>query len=300
MTYRPPSPYAPPRRRPRRLSLPRPPGPSRRPRLTRRGRTALVLGAVLVVAAGIAVPLLLTRDEPAVEQPRTLLVPEGRRAAQIYPAVDRALGLPAGTTRKTATAPGTGLPLPAEAGGNPEGYLFPATYPVLSATTPEGLLRFMVDTAGKRFGTARVAEGARAHGLSVYETVVAASIVQAEADNPEDMAKVARVVHNRLARDMELQMDSTLNYALDRSTVDTTYEDTRIRSPYNTYERKGLPPTPIGNPGDQALDAVISPADGDWLYFVTVAPGDTRFTADYAVHQANVAEFNTLRSAGKS
>ncbi|MGW8354876.1 endolytic transglycosylase MltG [Streptomyces wedmorensis] len=303
MTYRSPSPYAPPRR-PRRPSLPvlgprrpAPARPPRRTRLTRRGRLALLLGALLTVAATVSVPLLLGHDEPAVEQPRGLLVPEGWRTGQVYTAVDRALGLPQGTARKTATAPGTALPLPAEAGGNPEGYLFPATYPVLTATSPEGLLRFMVDTAGKRFGTARVAEGARAHGLSVYQTVIAASIVQAEADNPEDMAKVARVVHNRLARGMALQMDSTLNYALGRNTVDTTYEDTRSTSPYNTYERKGLPPTPIGNPGDQALDAVIRPADGDWLYFVTVAPGDTRFTADYEAHRANVAEFNANRSA---
>ncbi|MFI9115477.1 endolytic transglycosylase MltG [Streptomyces venezuelae] len=285
MTYRPPSPYAPPRPR---------------PRLTRRGRLALLVGAALAVAVAIAVPLLLTRGEPAVEKPRMLLVPEGWRAGQVYTAVDRMLGLPEGTARKAATGPGTHLPLPAAAGGNPEGYLFPATYPVLDATTPDALLRFMVDTAGKRFGAARIAEGARAHGMSVYETVTAASIVQAEADNPEDMAKVARVVHNRLARGMALQMDSTLNYALGRSTVDTSYEDTRTASPYNTYERKGLPPTPIGNPGDEALDAVIRPADGDWLYFVTVAPGDTRFTADYAAHQQNVAEFNANRSAAKS
>ncbi|WP_432060811.1 endolytic transglycosylase MltG [Streptomyces sp. S1] len=285
MTYR-PTPYAPPHRR--------------RPRLTRRGRLVLLLGAVLAVAAAVAVPLLLARDErPAAERPRPLLVPEGRRSAQVYASVDRALGLPGGTARKTATAPGTALPLPAEARGNPEGYLFPATYPVLSTTTPEELLRFMVDTAGKRFGTAKVAEGAKAHGMSVYEAVTAASIVQAEADNPDDMAKVSRVVHNRLARGMALQMDSTLNYALDRSTVDTTREDTRSTSPYNTYARKGLPPTPIGNPGEQALDAVIGPADGDWLYFVTVAPGDTRFTADYASHQANVAEFNANRRSGK-
>ncbi|WP_055601445.1 endolytic transglycosylase MltG [Streptomyces aureus] len=282
MTYRPPSPYAPPRRR---------------PRLTRRGRLALLLGGLVAVAVAVTLPLLLTRDEPAVEQPRALLVPEGWRAGQVYTAVDRALGVPEGTARKAAAA--SALPLPAAAGGNPEGYLFPATYPVLKATTPEGLLRFMVDTAGKRFGAARIAEGARAHGMSVYETVIAASIVQAEADNPEDMAKVARVVHNRLARDMALQMDSTLNYALGRSTVDTTLEDTRLRSPYNTYERKGLPPTPIGNPGDQAMDAVIRPADGDWLYFVTVTPGDTRFTADYAAHQVNVAEFNANRGAEK-
>lgn len=262
---------------------------------------ALLLGAVVAVAAAITVPLLLLpRDEPAVEQPRTLLVPEGWRAGRIYTAVDRTLGLPEGTARKAVTAPGAALPLPAAAGGNPEGYLFPATYPVVAATTPEGLLRYMVETAGKRFGTERIAEGARAYGMSVYQAVIAASIVQVEADSPEDMAKVARVVHNRLDRGMALQMDSTLNYALGRSTVDTTFEDTRIASPYNTYERKGLPPTPIGNPGDQAMDAVVRPADGDWLYFVTVAPGDTRFTADYALHQENVAEFNANRRARTS
>ncbi|MEU7516448.1 endolytic transglycosylase MltG [Streptomyces sp. NPDC042898] len=297
MTYRQPSPYAPPRR-PRRPSLPRPP---RRARLTRRGRLALLLGAVVAVAAAITVPLLLLPgDEPATEKPRTLLVPEGWRSGQVYTAVDRVLGLPEGTARKAASAPGAVLPLPAAAGGNPEGYLFPATYPVVAATTPEGLLRYMAETARKRFGTERIAEGAKAYGMSTYQAVIAASIVQAEADSPEDMAKVARVVHNRLARGMALQMDSTLNYALGRSTVDTTTADTKIAGPYNTYERKGLPPTPIGNPGEQALDAVIRPADGDWLYFVTVAPGDTRFTADYALHQENVAEFNANRSAQKS
>ncbi|MFD3659144.1 endolytic transglycosylase MltG [Streptomyces sp. NPDC058659] len=294
MTYRQSSPSAPPRR----PSLPRPP---RRARLTRRGRLALLLGAVVAVAAAISVPLLLLPgDKPAVEQPRTLLVPEGWRSGQVYTAVDRALGLPEGTARKAATVPGAALPIPAEAGGNPEGYLFPATYPVVAATTPEGLLRYMAETANKRFGTERIAEGARAYGMSVYQAVIAASIVQAEADSPEDMAKVARVVHNRLARGMALQMDSTLNYALGRSTVDTTLADTRSASPYNTYERKGLPPTPIGNPGEEAVDAVIRPADGDWLYFVTVAPGDTRFTADYALHQENVAEFNANRRAERA
>ncbi|MFI0926599.1 endolytic transglycosylase MltG [Streptomyces sp. NPDC021012] len=270
----------------------------RRARLTRRGRLTLLLGAVLVVAAAVTVPVLLGRDGPAVEQPRTLLVPEGWRAGQVYAAVDRALHLPEGTARRTATTPGV-LPLPAAAGGNPEGYLFPATYPVVSATTPQALLRSMVGTAAKRYGAGRIAEGARAHGLSVYETVVAASIVQAEADNPEDMAKVARVVLNRLARGMALQMDSTLHYGLRRDGVDTSLGDTESRSPYNTYARKGLPPTPIDNPGDEAVDAVIRPADGDWLYFVTVAPGDTRFTADYATHRANVAEFNARRAAAR-
>ncbi|MFH9957643.1 endolytic transglycosylase MltG [Streptomyces roseolus] len=285
MPYRPSSPYA----------------PRRRPRLTRRGRLAVIAGALLALAAATAVPLLLLlpRDEPGTPPvppaPPTLLVPEGWRSGQVYEAVDRALALPDGTARRAATAPAAALGLPREAAGNPEGYLFPATYPLPGGTTAEGLLRYMVATAGRRFGTPATAEAARAQGLTAHQALIVASIVQAEADTPGDMAKVARVVHNRLARGMPLQMDSTLNYALDRSTVDTTVEDTRHTSPYNTYVHEGLPPAPIGNPGEQAMAAALRPPAGDWLYFVTVAPGDTRFTADYATHQANVTEFNERR-----
>ncbi|MFF1924663.1 endolytic transglycosylase MltG [Streptomyces sp. NPDC058221] len=270
--------------------------PRRRLRPTRRGRLALLIGAVLVlvVAAAVLVPLL-TR-EPAAERTRSLVIPEGWRASQVYKAVDKVLGEPAGTTEKAvATAD---LPLPAAAKGNPEGYLFPATYPVTSRATPESLLRYMVDTAVERFGADHITAGAQRNGVTVYETVTIASVVQAEADTASDMGKVARVVHNRLAHDMPLQMDSTLNYAMNRSTLDTTTGDTKIDSPYNSYERKGLPPTPIGNPGEQAMTAAINPTTGSWLYFVTVAPGDTRFTSDYAEQKRNVAEFNRNRSDG--
>ncbi|MET9623963.1 endolytic transglycosylase MltG [Streptomyces sp. NPDC006464] len=276
------------------------PARRRRTRLTRRGRLTVLVTLAVAVAAAITLPLLLTRDEPAVEKPRTLLIPEGWRAGQVYTAVDRSLGLAAGATRGAAGGDGTTLGLPAAAAGNPEGFLFPATYPVPAGTTPRSLLRYMVDTAKQRFAADTFATGARRNGLSVYQAVIVASIVQAEADSAQDMAKVSRVVHNRLARGMALQMDSTLNYALGRSTVDVTRADTRIPGPYNTYTRAGLPPTPIGNPGEDAMTAAIAPAKGDWLYFVTVKPGDTRFTADYAEHHANVADFNAQRGAAKA
>jgi UPF0755 protein len=133
--------------------------------------------------------------------------------------------------------------------------------------------------------------------MNVYQAVTIASIVQAEAASKADMGKVARVVFNRLERGMPLQMDSTINYALNRSTLKTNAADTRIDSPYNTYTRMGLPPTPIDSPGEDAMRAAISPTPGDWLYFVTVKPGDTRFTADFAEHQRNVAEFNARRKS---
>ncbi|QNP62085.1 endolytic transglycosylase MltG [Streptomyces genisteinicus] len=275
-----------------------PGGPGRRPRLTRRGRLVLVLTALAVAATAVLLPVLLTTGEEAErarpERPTaTLVVPEGWRAEQVYAAVDKALARASGTTREAAST--ARLALPAGARGNPEGYLFPATYPVGSDTTPASLLSFMVNTANQRFGAEPFASGMRDAELGPYEAVNIASIVQAEADTAADMGKVARVVRNRIAADMPLQMDSTLNYALGRSTLDTTTADTRLDSPYNTYERRGLPPTPIGNPGEEALRAVVSPPPGDWLYFVTVGPGDTRFTADYAEHRSNVAEFNQRR-----
>ncbi|MER5886494.1 endolytic transglycosylase MltG [Streptomyces sp. NPDC001941] len=266
------------------------PEPRRRTRLTRRGRLVL-MASTLAAATAVAVPLL--GETPA--DTKTLLIPEGWRASQVYTAVDQALDLPEGTTREAATADGTALRLPDAAKGNPEGFLFPATYPFAADTTPQDLLGYMARTAGKRFGTDRITAGAQRHGLSTYETVTIASIVQAEADTAEDMGKVARVVHNRLARDMPLQMDSTINYALGRSTLDTTHQDTRTDSPYNTYARKGLPPTPIDNPGEQAMKAAVTPTPGDWLYFVTVKPGDTRFTASYEEQRRNVEEFNRHR-----
>ncbi|GGU46039.1 aminodeoxychorismate lyase [Streptomyces lavendofoliae] len=266
--------------------------------MTRRGWLALGAGLVAVAAVAVLVPLLLLKQPPAVpppEKPTMLLVPEGWRASQVYEAADKALKVAPGTTRRTAEA-GT-LKLPADALGNPEGFLFPATYPVYRKTTPRGLLDYMVRTAHQRFGADRITSGAQRNGVSLYQTVTIASVVQAEADTPEDMGKVARVIHNRLAQGMTLQMDSTLNYGLGRSTLDTSHADTRMDNPYNTYNRQGLPPTPIGNPGEQAMHAAVDPPPGDWLYFVTVRPGDTRFTADYAEHLRNVQEFNAQRAS---
>ncbi|MEV6734522.1 MULTISPECIES: endolytic transglycosylase MltG [unclassified Streptomyces] len=268
--------------------------PRRRSRLTRRGRLALLLGMLLAIGATAAVfPLLRSAEAP--EKPRQLTIPEGWRAPQVYAAIDRELKLPAGSAKAAvATA---GLALPAEAKGNPEGFLFPATYPVTSKSTPAALLAYMVQTANRKLATKAVADGGKAHGMTPYQTATLASIIEAEAESRADQGKVARVVHNRLARSMRLQMDSTINYALGRSTVDTTLSETRIDSPFNTYERQGLPPTPIDSPGLEAMAAAVAPTPGDWLFFVTVKPGDTRFSATYEEHKRHVADFNRIRAA---
>ncbi|WP_328337098.1 endolytic transglycosylase MltG [Streptomyces violaceus] len=263
-------------------------------RLTRRGRIALVATGAVLVGTAVAVPLLILGHGEG-GRPATLVIPEGWRASQVYAAVDKALALPPGSAKKSLAKVATKLP--DDARGNPEGYLFPATYPLPWKTKPEKLLARMVDTANEKFNGAPIAAGAQRNAMNVYQAVTIASIVQAEAANASDMGKVARVVFNRLERGMPLQMDSTVNYALGRSTLRTTESDTRIDNPYNTYQRMGLPPTPIANPGEEAMRAAVNPPPGDWLYFVTVRPGDTRFTADYAEHQRNVAEFNAQRKS---
>ncbi|MFI8304317.1 endolytic transglycosylase MltG [Streptomyces sp. NPDC085927] len=259
-------------------------------RLTRRGRLALAATGAVVAGTAVAVPLLVLSDDGD-SRPTTLVVPEGRRANQVYAAVDKALGLPAGSTKKSLAK--ADLKLPGDADGNPEGYLFPATYPLKEKATPEQLLALMVETANKKFNGAPVAAGAQRNAMNVYQAVTIASIVQAEASSRADMGKVARVIFNRLERGMPLQMDSTVDYALGRSTPGVRERDIEADSPYNSYARMGLPPTPIDNPGEEAMRAAINPTPGDWLYFITVKPGDTRFTADYNEHQSDLAEFNS-------
>ena len=120
-----------------------------------------------------------------------------------------------------------------------------------------------------------------------------ASLVQAEASSAEDMAMVARVLENRLADGMALQLDTTVNYANNKGGITTTAEDRANPSPYNTYVHVGLPPGAINNPGEDALQAVRAPTPGDWRFFVVVDPdtGDTRFAVTKEEHDQNVLLF---------
>ncbi|MFJ6213682.1 endolytic transglycosylase MltG [Streptomyces sp. NPDC092296] len=224
-----------------------------------------------------------------------LVVVEGRRSAQVYAAIDARLGLRAGTTAARARDDVAALGLPAWAGGHPEGFLFPARYGVAKSAGELAVLRAMVAQAKAEYAADGIGSGAAA-----YQVVVIASLVQAEAQQPADFGRVARVIRNRLDRGMPLQLDSALNYALGRTTVDTTHEDIKVETPYNTYLHPGLPPTPVGNPGHAAIRAALHPTPGDWLYFVTVKPGDTRFTDSYREQQRNVAEFNRYRQQHRS
>ena len=160
-----------------------------------------------------------------------------------------------------------------------EGLLFPAQYSFPTGTTAAQVAQALIN----RFRSEKTGQEilSAAGKYSPLDLLTIASIIQAEGDIA-DFAKVSRVIFNRLEISMPLQMDSTVNYITKRrGDIFVNTSSTLIKSPYNTYQRYGLPPTPIGNPGVAAMKAALHPIAGDWLYFITVAPGDTRFTKSH-------------------
>jgi len=157
-----------------------------------------------------------------------------------------------------------------------EGLLFPAQYSFAKGTSAEEALQAMIDRAIDELSKSGVNTSAGKY--NAQQLVTMASIIQAEG-NAQDFAKISRVIRNRLEKGMPLQMDSTVHYVQKvRGNIFLSTKSTLLKSEYNTYRKYGLPPGPIGNPGFDALFAAANPAVGDWIYFVTVAPGDTRFT----------------------
>lgn len=210
-----------------------------------------------------------------------LVLPEGLRLEQTVQLTSEATGIPVEELRDVLAAPAA-LDLPRWGRDRPEGFLFPASYDIIPGRTATEVLGAMVRRFDLAAEEARIGKRAKRIGYSPYEVLIIASLVQAEAA-PEDFRKVARVVYNRLEQGMRLQFDSTVNYALNQSTFFLTPEMLSVESPYNTFVNYGLPPTPINSPGQEAIEAALNPAGGDWIYFVTVDPDTlkTRFTADY-------------------
>lgn len=218
-------------------------------------------------------------------------VPEGLTAAAALDRAAAATRLPVGALKAAATDPSVALPPGAQ--GRLEGWLFPATYDFpLDVTAPQVVAKMVARTT-EALDAARVAPDQR-------ETVLTkASLIQAEAGPSDDMAKVSRVIDNRISSGQPLQFDTTVNYATGKTGLTTTDADRATKSPYNTYLNPGLPAGPISNPGDEAIAAALAPADGPWLYFVVVNPdtGLTRFATTFAEHQANVKEFQAWLKA---
>jgi UPF0755 protein len=224
-------------------------------------------------------------------------VPEGLTVEQTLEQAAEESDFRLGELRRAAAGTDR-LGLPSYARGDLEGYLFPATYELPPNADARDLLRMMVDRFEESAQQLGLQRGGP-QGLSPHEVVTVASIVQREARRAADFPKVARVVYNRLQQGMPLQMDSTVHYAVGKEgEVATSDDDRASRSPYNTYRYAGLPPGPIAAPGDTALRAALNPADGDWIYFVTVNidTGETKFAESDAEHQQNVAELREFCS----
>jgi UPF0755 protein len=226
--------------------------------------------------------------DPANRAEVKLTVAEGLRASQVFERISSVTGLPLADV-EAAARDTAAIGLPAEAGGRIEGWLAPATYTVERDATPAEILGQMVAQ------TVRVLDERSVPADRRQQALIKASIVEKEVNNPDDYGKVARVIENRLAPNSPtsgtLGMDSTLAYGLDKSGLDLSRTDLESNHPYNTRVHAGLPPGPIGSPGIPAIEAVLAPPAGDWVYFVTVNPdtGETRFTASYEEHLANQA-----------
>ncbi len=169
-----------------------------------------------------------------------------------------------------------------------EGFLFPETYTFNLSDDESTVVSRMVETFDQIAEGVALSKSQEKVGLSTYDTLIVASLVEREAKLDSDRAKIARVIYNRLKNDTALQIDATLVYALggvDRILL----EDLKKDGPYNTYTRKGLPPTPIASPGKASLEAALNPEKGDWLYYVvTGTDGSHSFATTFKEHKANI------------
>ena len=178
-----------------------------------------------------------------------------------------------------------------------EGLLFPAQYSFEKGTPAKVAIQAMIDRSVKEMKS--VGFFTPGQKFSPQQLLTIASLLQAEG-NTVDFPKISQVIRNRLAKGMPLQFDSTVHYVKrSRGSVFLSTESTLINSPYNSYKHYGLPPGPINNPGSDALKAAVNPTAGDWLYFITVAPHDTRYTSDINEFNLWKIEYRKNLKAGK-
>lgn len=240
--------------------------------------------------------------DPANLVQASVTVPEGARVKDVVGSIVENTELTEAAVEKALTQPRK-IGLPPEANDNPEGYLYPATYTVPPKMTAVQLIKQMVAKTKAVEQKLGVAEGAQRLGYSKEEILTVASLLEHEANRSEDYPRVARVLYNRLEQGMPLQLDSTVRYLSGRSgEVWTTAQEREHASEYNTYKHKGLPPGPIGSPGEETIEAALNPAQGDWLYFVTVnlETGETAFAASYDEHLDNVQQLRKWCSESDS
>ncbi len=210
-----------------------------------------------------------------------LTIPEGLTLEQTADLVAERTGIPREDFLAAAGSGDHQVPfIPEEQAHNLEGFLFPKTYELAADVTArelvEVLLRqFRLETEGLDWSRAEDL------GVTPYQVIIVASLIEREVMLDEERPLVAAVIYNRLRRDMPLQIDATVQYALPEWKPVLTYEDLKTPSPYNTYLHKGLPPAPICNPGLKSIQAALEPADVNYLYYVATGDKGHFFTDDY-------------------
>ena len=180
-------------------------------------------------------------------------------------------------------------------GDSVEGYLFPDTYQLVRGMTAEDILERMVARMREQV-SADTLEQARARDLTVHQLLTLASIIEREAVDRREMPLISAVFWNRLKRDIPLQADPTVQYAVGKQGQALTRADLQVDSPFNTYRRVGLPPGPIASPSRAAIDAAVRPAPVSYLYFVAMNERQHRFSTSLTEHNAAVAQYRHNRS----
>lgn len=241
-----------------------------------------------------AVDAFTMLTDPANRAVPRATVREGLWASETYAVLSKATGVPLADYEAAAKDPAA-IGLPDAAKGVVEGYLFPSSYE-FDKNTPaaEQLKQMIAKTQGEL-------EKADVKPEDYTRILTIASIIEAEARRDEDRPKVARVLENRVADGMPLQLDSTVSYGVKRRNLTTTDAERADDNPWNTYKHAGLPVGPISNPGASSIKAAINPAEGPWLYFVAIDPstGETAFATTFSEHQKNVRAFQDWCQAHK-
>ncbi|CAI9410019.1 Endolytic murein transglycosylase [Aestuariimicrobium sp. T2.26MG-19.2B] len=232
-------------------------------------------------------------DPKNIERTRVTL-PEGLRLTEQWPIIEKATKIkPADMKAAEQNTKALGAPawVPAK---NAEGIMFPETYEVDDSPTAAELGSAQVRQFNTVITDLNFADRAKAIGVTPYNALIVASIAEKEVRGEKDLGLVAGIFYNRLKAGMPLQSDATVVYANNiKGRLTTTNKERAVKSPYNTYVNKGLPPGPVSNPGKLALTAAVNPTKTDFLYFVVVNPdtGETAFAKTLADHNKNVKKF---------
>ena len=238
--------------------------------------------------ASLAVSLLL--DPSSLEQAR-ITIPEGQRMRDIFARIVKDTDITMTALRKAAQNPAA-LGVPSWGRGHSlEGFLFPATYDFAPGTSAKQALSAMVKRFNQEATSLNLVTGAQQLGKTPYDVLTIASIVEREGRLDSDFPKIAEVFYNRLKIGMSLGSDATLYYVLPDNNGPIRQSQLHLKTPYNTRDNPGLPPTPIASPGALALQAALHPAHGPYLYFVTIdKAGHAGFAKTDAEFQRLVAE----------